>query len=303
MENKFEPCGVLVIDKPAGKTSHDIVGAVRRLYHTRKVGHTGTLDPMATGVLVILIGRAAKAAEYLSAHKKTYRAELRVGLTTDTEDITGKVLTHTDALPTADEVCKAAKALEGEILQTPPMYSALKVNGQKLVDLARKGIEIERVARPVTIHSLVCEPLENGDYALEVTCSAGTYIRTLCADIGKALGCGGVMTALRRTAAGDFSLDGATALCDLEAMSDEERLSLLRPIHTLFEDLPAVCLPTFYERLCRNGCEIYQRKIGTDLAEGARVRICTASGDFIALGEVREFENGTAIKGSKYFEV
>ena len=303
MEILKEPCGVLVIDKPAGITSHDVVGRIRRLYGTRRVGHTGTLDPMATGVLVILIGRAAKAAEYLTVKKKTYRAELRLGITTDTEDVTGRVLTSCDQIPPAAEVIRTAKGFGGDILQTPPMYSALKVNGQKLVDLARKGVAVEREARPITVHSLTCEALCNGDYALEVTCSAGTYIRTLCADIGKALGCGGAMSALRRTHSGEFSLEHALTLSELEQKSNEERLSLLLPVERLFEDLPAVNLPEFYEKLCRNGCEIYQKKIGTAQKVGTRVRICTSTGSFFALGEVQEYESGTAIKSIKYFDI
>ncbi len=303
MKETFEPCGVLLIDKPAGMTSHDVVGKVRRLYHTRKVGHTGTLDPMATGVLVILIGRAAKAAEYLSVHNKTYEAVMRLGLTTDTEDTTGQTLTACAEVPCAEQVIEKANAFVGEILQVPPMYSALKVNGQKLVDLARKGIEVERVARPVTVYSLSCTHLEGNDYALDVHCSSGTYIRTLCADIGKALGCGGVMAALRRTQTGGFALAECVTPEQLEQMSDEERLSLLIPIERLFDDLPAVKLPAFYEKLCRNGCEIYQKKIGVDHKTGTRVRLCDTNGAFFALGEVREYESGTAIKGIKYFDV
>ena len=303
MEEKMEPCGVLVIDKPEGMTSHDVVGKVRRLYHTRKVGHTGTLDPLATGVLVILIGRAAKAAEYLTVKNKSYTATLRLGLTTDTEDVTGRTLTRCDDRPPAKEVAATAARFAGEILQIPPMYSALKVNGQKLVDLARKGIEIERKPRPVTVHSIVCSPLEGGDYTLAVTCSAGTYIRTLCADIGKALGCGGVMATLRRTHSGEFALDEAVSPSALEKMTDAERLALLRPVESLFCDLPAVTLPAFYERLCRSGCEIYQKKIGTAHKNGTRVRLCSSDGTFFALGEVREYPEGTAIKAIKQFDI
>ena len=303
MEEKFEPCGVLIVNKPAGMTSHDVVGAVRRLYHTRKVGHTGTLDPMATGVLVVLVGRAAKAAEYLSVHQKSYRAVLRLGLVTDTEDVTGQTLATCADIPAPDRVTTVASTFTGEILQTPPMYSALKVNGQKLVDLARKGIEIERVARPITVHALTCTHLQNEDYALEVTCSSGTYIRTLCADIGKALGCGGAMAALDRLSVGDFTLDRAVSPAALAELSDGERLALLLPIESLFHDLAAVRLPAFFEKLCRNGCEIYQKKIGTAHAAGTRVRLCSENGTFFALGEVREFEGGSAIKGIKYFDV
>ena len=303
MEEKFEPCGVLLIDKPAGMTSHDVVGKVRRLYHTRKVGHTGTLDPMATGVLVVLIGRAAKAAEYLTVKTKTYRAVMRLGLTTDTEDTTGQTLTTCADIPAADEVIAAASRFLGTTLQTPPMYSALKVNGQKLVDLARRGVEVERKPREITVTHLDCTHLEQNDYALEVTCSAGTYIRTLCADIGASLGCGGAMAALRRTETGGYTLKECVTPEALEQMSDEARLSLLIPTESLFADLPAVSLPAFYEKLCRSGCEIYQKKINTDHPVGARVRICNAAGEFIALGEVRDYENGTAIKGIKYFDI
>ncbi len=298
-----ELSGVLLIDKPEGKTSHDIVGAVRRLYHTKRVGHTGTLDPMATGVLVILVGRAAKAAEYLSVKDKTYRAVLRLGLTTDTEDITGKTLTVSGDIPCAERVCEMAHGFVGEILQTPPMYSALKVNGQKLLDLARRGIEVERKPRPVTIHRIHCEHLEGNDYALEVSCSSGTYIRTLCADIGSALGCGGVMAALRRTETGGFSLDACHTVAELEKLTDDERAALLLPCEQLFTELASVTLPAFYEKLCRSGCEIYQKKIGTDYPDGARVRLCTQQGQFFALGEVRTYEGGTAIKAIKTFEL
>lgn len=298
-----ELSGILPIDKPAGVTSHDVVGAIRRLYHTRRVGHTGTLDPMATGVLVILVGRAAKAAEYLSVHRKSYRAVLRLGLTTDTEDITGKTLTVSGDIPESARVIEVANGFVGEILQTPPMYSALKVNGQKLCDLARKGIDVEREARPVTIYSLSCKHLQDADYELEVTCSAGTYIRTLCADIGKALGCGGVMASLRRTHTGDFSLDDCTTAKELEALDDAARAARLLPTEQLFADLPAVPLPAFYEKLCRSGCEIYQKKIGTEHARGARVRLCNEQGEFFALGEVREYENGMAIKSIKMFDI
>ncbi len=298
-----ELSGVLLIHKPQGKTSHDVVGAVRRLYHTRRVGHTGTLDPMATGVLVVLIGRAAKAAEYLSVKSKSYRAVMRLGLTTDTEDITGKTLTVSGDIPSPDRVCAVASDFVGEILQTPPMYSALKVNGQKLCDLARRGIEVEREARPITIHAISCKHLEESDYELRVSCSSGTYIRTLCADIGKALGCGGAMAALCRTETGGFPLSDCHTLEELDALDDEARAARLLPTEQLFCELERVPLPAFYEKLCRSGCEIYQKKIGTDISVGTRVRLCDEKGTFFALGEVREFENGSAIKSIKMFDI
>ena len=287
-----EPCGVLVIDKPDGMTSHDIVNKVRRLYGTRRVGHTGTLDPMATGVLTVLIGRAAKAAEYLACDRKTYLATLRLGLTTDTEDTTGEILTQTENIPGESAVTDILPRFRGEIMQIPPMYSALKVGGQKLYDLARRGEVVERQARPITIHRLEAERLTDTDYALTVACSAGTYIRTLCADIGAALGCGGAMASLRRTEAGGFALEQAHTPAELEEMSAEERLSLLLPVESLFADLPAVNLPAFYERLLRGGCAVDQRKLSQKLEIGQRVRLANAAGEFFALGEIITDESG-----------
>lgn len=299
-----ELSGILIINKHSGLTSHDIVGKVRRLFGTRRVGHTGTLDPMASGVLVVLVGRAAKAAEYLVADTKAYRATLRLGMTTDTEDSTGEVLAQTDTLPTPDVVAEACRAFVGEIQQIPPMYSALKQNGQKLCDLARKGIVVEREARAITIHRLDCQPTDTAsDYILEVECSSGTYIRTLCADIGAHLGCGGVMASLERTRTGSFPITDAHTVAELEAMSESEREACLIPTERLFDSLPAVCLPEFFEKLSRSGCEIYQKKIRTDYVLGTRVRLCTQNGAFFALGEVREYPDGTAIKAIKQFEL
>ena len=301
---QIEPSGILLINKHAGATSHDIVGKVRRALHTKRVGHTGTLDPMATGVLVVLVGRAAKACEYVSHDRKVYRATLRLGLTTDTEDVTGTVLTQTDALPFPEQVTEVCSRFVGKTRQIPPMYSALKVDGQKLCDLARKGIEVERAAREIEVYSLTCEPTDKqSDYILTVDCSGGTYIRTLCADVGASLGCGGVMATLERVQTGGFPLDACITTAELEAMDDAQRIERLLPVEVLFSDLPCVTLPDFYKRLCRNGCEIYQSKIHTDFALGTRVRICDARGHFFALGEVREYESGSAIAMIKLFEL
>ena len=188
-------------------------------------------------------------------------------------------------------------------MQVPPMYSALKVNGQKLCDLARRGIEVEREARPITIHAISCKHIKENDYELLVSCSSGTYIRTLCADIGKALGCGGAMAALCRTETGGFPLEDCHTLEELDALDDEARAARLLPTEQLFAELPAVFLPAFYEKLCRSGCEIYQKKIGTDHAIGARVRLCDEKAAFFALGEVREYEIGSAIKSIKMFDI
>lgn len=303
-ENKKEPNGVLIVNKPQGITSHDVVGKIRKLYGTRKVGHTGTLDPLATGVLVILLGRAAKAAEYLVADRKIYLARLTLGITTDTEDITGKVLTQSNNIPSTEQVMTVCGEFLGKIKQIPPMYSALKVDGKKLYDLAREGIEVERKARDIEIFQLVCTPTENiNEYDLLVECSSGTYIRTLCADIGSHLGCGGVMSALHRVKAGGFDIENAHTLEELEALEMSDRYNLLSPTESLFCELEAVKLPTFYEKLCRSGCEIYQNKIKTNIEVGTRVRLCTQRGEFFALGEVREYENGTAIKAIKTFSL
>ena len=299
-----EISGVLIVNKHLGVTSHDVVGKIRRLFGTKRVGHTGTLDPMASGVLVILVGRAAKAAEYLVCEGKCYRATLRLGLTTDTEDTTGQILTQSNALPEADAVMETCRAFTGPIQQIPPMYSALKVDGKKLCDLARQGVEVERKPRAVTVYSLTCTPTDApSDYRLEVHCSSGTYIRTLCADIGKALGCGGVMASLERTQTDRFSIDHAHTVAELEEMTEEERLACLIPTESLFASLPAVTLPAFYEKLCRSGCEIYQKKIRTSLPTGERVRLCSADGSFFALGEVRDYPDGSAIKALKLFDL
>lgn len=299
-----EPCGVLIVNKHKGVTSHDIVNQIRHLYGTRRVGHTGTLDPLATGVLVVLIGRAAKASEYLVCDRKKYRAVLRLGLTTDTEDVTGKILTKTEQIPCPDEVFRVCSEFRGEILQIPPMYSALKVGGQKLVDLAREGKTVTREPRQVTIHSIKCIKGDNNfDYTLDVDCSSGTYIRTLCADIGQKLGCGAVMAELTRLESGGFSLDNGYTVEELKEKKSEELPDLLIPVESLFASLSEVRLPAFYEKLCRSGCEIYQKKIGTDYLIGERVRICDESGAFFALGELREYPDGSAVKSIKTFDL
>lgn len=292
--------GIVVLKKEGGITSQGAVNKIKRLFGASKAGHTGTLDPMATGVLPVLIGTAVKASEYMISSDKYYRAVLRLGITTDTEDITGNVLTECGIIPTEDEVLRAIKSFVGSIMQTPPMYSALKVGGKKLCDLARAGEVVEREARPITVHSIVAERIDEKNYFLDVHCSKGTYIRTLCADIGKALGTGGVMASLERTKASVFTLDDAVTLGELEAMSEKERASAVIPTERVFEKYKRVTLPAFFARLARCGCEIYLSKIGEDLPIGERVRL-SDEGGFFALGEVRVFESGIAIKPIKQF--
>ncbi len=295
-------CGVLVVNKHEGVTSHRIVSAIRKLFDTRKVGHTGTLDPMATGVLPILIGRAAKASDYLMAEDKRYTAEMKLGLTTDTEDITGEVLTTDPRIPDEAAVREVCRRFVGTISQVPPMYSAIKIDGRKLVDIAREGGEVARSPREVTIYSLDCLRISDDTYRLDVACSKGTYIRTLCKDIGEALGCGAAMSALVRTQTGVFTLDQAVTIASLEEMSYEERLALPRPVESLFTDLPAVTINDFYAKLIKSGTELYQKKLKTNFPIGTLVRL-RCRDTFIALGRVTDYEAGTAIKPEKLFEL
>lgn len=293
--------GIVILNKEEGMTSQSAVTRVRRLFGAAKAGHSGTLDPMATGVLPVLLGRATVAAEFLLTGDKHYLATLRLGLCTDTEDVTGAVTArYAGALPTEEEVLAVAAGFRGTSEQIPPMYSALKRDGRKLCDLAREGKTVEREPRTITVHSLDIERISDTDYRMEVVCSKGTYIRTLCADIGARLGTGAVMAALTRCEAAGFPLSAAHTLTELSEMSDAERAGALIPTETLFVDLPEVDLPPFFARLGRAGAEIYQRKIGTALPLGARVRLRDADG-FFALGEVREFETGLAIKPIKMF--
>ncbi|MBP3401486.1 MAG: tRNA pseudouridine(55) synthase TruB [Clostridia bacterium] len=292
--------GVIIINKEEGLTSQGVVSRVKRILGVKKAGHTGTLDPMATGVLPVLIERGVKASEFMLTSDKHYIATLLLGVTTDTEDVTGEVLTESENIPTEAEVLEAVASFVGQYMQTPPMYSALKVGGKKLCDLAREGVTIEREAREVTIHSLTAERISEREYTLDVRCSKGTYIRTLCADIGARLGCGGTMRTLCRASASGFSLSDGVTLSELEAMTDAEREARVLPIEHIFRDLPEVKLPEFFARLAHSGLEIYQKKIGAAYPPGARVRLSDEQG-FFAVGEVREYEQGTAIKPIRQF--
>ena len=292
--------GVVIINKEIGPTSQGVVNRVKRIYGASKAGHTGTLDPMATGVLPVLIERGVKASEFMLTSDKHYVATLLLGLTTDTEDVTGETLTTSDIIPDEAAVLSAIAGFVGEYEQTPPMYSALKVGGKKLCDLARQGIVIDREARVVTIHSITPDRINDREYTLDVHCSKGTYIRTLCADIGKALGCGGVMKTLCRASASGFTLEDAHTLDQLENMSETEREACIFPVEYIFRELPEVVLPPFFARLAHSGLEIYLKKIKADLPIGARVRLCDDEG-FFALGEVREYDDGPAIKPIRQF--
>lgn len=274
--------GILLIDKPAGWTSMDVCARLRGALHEKRVGHSGTLDPMATGLLVVFVGRATRAVQFAEAQRKTYEALLRPGLVTDTQDVTGAVLETHLPLVTDAQVAAVLPRFRGEIMQVPPMYSALKVNGQKLYALARKGREVERQPRPVTIWALEQTGYaDNGDIALHIECSKGTYVRTLCHDIGRALGCGGAMSALRRTRCGDFDIaDACTLDAVLTAAAAGRAEELLLPVQTLFADCPDVTLTAAQEKQFRNGVPVR-----VSLPEGRR-RVFGADGAFLALGEV-----------------
>jgi len=292
--------GVIVINKHEGVTSHRIVQILRRLYDTPRIGHTGTLDPMATGVLTILVGRAVKACDFLVCEDKEYIAELTLGITTDTDDITGEVLTQSDEIPDERAVFEAVSSFVGNIQQIPPMYSAIKVGGRKLVDLAREGVTVERKARDVKIHKIDCEKISERVYKMRVSCSKGTYIRTLCHDIGEKLGCGGCMSALQRTASGNFTLENSHTVEELEGLSIEERASLVMPTEELFADCPEINVNDFYAKLIKSGTELYQKKLGTCFEIGQYVRV-KHNNVFIALGQVKEFDGGSAVKSVKIF--
>lgn len=294
--------GLIILNKGEGLTSQSAVTRVKRLLGAKKAGHTGTLDPLATGVLPILIERGVKASEFMLTGDKHYRATLLLGITTDTEDITGTVLSECSVVPSEEDVRSAILSFVGEYMQTPPMYSALKVGGKKLCDLAREGKEIEREARPVKIFSVETTRLSEKEYSLDIHCSKGTYIRTLCADIGKKLGTGGVMKTLCRTEAAGFTLDDSYTLEELEGMSESEIEAAVIPTERIFRDKKEVKLSEFYSRLAKNGLEIYLKKIGVSgLCVGELVRLYDSNDVFFALGEVECFDEGAAIKPIRQF--
>ena len=270
--------GIVIVDKPAGWTSQDVVSKLRGVLHTRRIGHGGTLDPMATGVLPVFVGRGTRAVEFFEHAEKTYEAVLRLGITTDTEDITGQVLTQSPVEITRDALEAALANFRGEIQQIPPMYSALKVNGQKLYDLARKGKEVERKPRTITIHALELLDFTGQTATLRVACSKGTYIRTLCKDIGASLGCGGCMESLRRVAAGAHTIEEAVPLQTLIDSSDPGQH--LRPVDSMFTRYEAVTLTEKQTLRCRNG-----NSFSIQLPDGT-YRAYGNNGEFLMLAKV-----------------
>ena len=284
--------GIVIVDKPQGWNSQDVTARLRRVFNTRRIGHGGTLDPMATGVLPVFVGRATRGVEFFEHAEKIYETTLRPGILTDTEDITGTVLETADAQVTEEALLSVLPQFRGEILQVPPMYSALKVDGKKLYELARKGQEIARAPRPVTIHELTFLGFADGDIRLRVRCSKGTYIRTLCKDIGLALGCGGCMASLRRIAAGEYTESDAVPLETLLETDTPERY--LRPVDTMFARYPAVKLTENQEKRCRNG-----NAFSVKYPDGT-YRAYSQKGEFLMLARV---EKGVMTTIKSFFEV
>ena len=273
--------GIIIIDKPAGWTSMDVCAKLRGILKTKKIGHAGTLDPMATGVLPVFVGRATRAVSFAEGGEKEYVAGLRLGLTTNTQDTEGETLTQSPVAVGREELEAVLPRFTGEISQIPPMFSAIKINGQKLYDLARQGKEVERKARAVTIFALeVVEQVSETDYILRIRCSKGTYVRTLCHDIGQALGCGGCMFSLRRTMAAGFTLDESVTLEQMQEGGE----ALLRPTDSLFRDRPDYRLKTEkQEERCRNGNPFFIRE---NLPEG-EYRIYGREGAFLCLSRLQ----------------
>ncbi len=284
--------GIVIVDKPSGWTSQDVTARLRRVFGTRRIGHGGTLDPMATGVLPVFVGRATRAVEFFEHARKSYEAELRLGMTTDTEDVTGTVLTEGPVNVSEEEIRQVLPRFTGEIQQIPPMYSALKVDGRKLCDLARQGVTVERKSRPVTIFSLECPEYAPPIARLRIHCSKGTYVRTLCRDIGDALGCGGCMASLRRTSAGAYTLADAVPLQIL--LDSENPEAFLRPVDSLFAAYPAVTLTPKQTLRCRNG-----NTFSIGLPEGL-YRAYDPEGTFLMLGQVKD---GVMETVKSFFEI
>lgn len=288
--------GIIIIDKPSGWTSHDVVGKLRGVFGERRIGHGGTLDPMATGVLPVFVGRATRAVEFCENAVKKYTASFRPGVSTDTQDITGTVLKSVPADISEEALSAVIPQFTGRQSQIPPMYSAVKVNGKKLYELARRGVEVERKPREITIHCLELIGRDGNDFVLNVVCSKGTYIRTLCSDIGDALGCGGCMSALRRNAAGVFTEQDAVTIEQAEmAAKSGELQGLMRGVDTLFSEYPEMKISGKSVLLCKNGCDFQAKS-----AQDGMYRVYDDAGEFLMLGDCRDGRMKTV---KSFFEV
>ena len=284
--------GIVIVDKPQNWTSQDVTAKLRGVFQTRRIGHGGTLDPMATGVLPVFVGRTTRGVEFFEHAQKIYEATLRLGIATDTEDITGSVLEEREVSVSEADFLGILPQFRGKIQQIPPMYSAIKINGQKLCDLARKGKEVERQPREIEIFELTCLEFAGNTARLRIHCSKGTYIRTLCKDIGAALGCGGCMQSLRRVSAGEYTIDEAVTLTDL--LETDNPGQFLRPVDSMFRNHPAVTLTAKQETRCRNG-----NAFSIALADGT-YRVYGQNEDFLALSQVKD---GIMSTIKSFFEV
>lgn len=281
--------GILIVDKPAGWTSQDVTAKLRGVFHERRVGHGGTLDPMATGVLPVFLGRATRAVPFFESAEKEYVAGIRFGIVTDTQDSTGQVLETHPVGVTEMELRTALAAMTGPQLQLPPMYSAIKVGGKKLYEIARKGGTVERAARPIELFELELLSFTGEDAVFRVRCSKGTYIRTVCHDLGQALGCGGCMTSLRRTAAGGYTAAQSFPMEEILAGN-----ATVLPVESMFSEYPALTLTAPQEERCRNG-----NPVRTAAPDGL-YRVFSADGEFWLLGRA---EHGTLYTVRSFFEV
>ena len=286
--------GIIIIDKPSGWTSMDVCAKLRGIFREKRIGHAGTLDPMATGVLPVFIGRATRAVEFAAEGEKDYVAGLKLGVVTNTQDTSGEVLEEHPVDLTRAELEAVLDQFRGDIQQIPPMYSAIKINGKKLYELARKGREVERQPRSITIHALaVEEQLSDTEFVLRVRCSKGTYVRTLCHDIGQALDCGGTMSSLRRTMAAGFDLSQAVTLEQVQQAEDPA--ALLLSVDAYFGGRPALTLPEDLARKVRNGMTVVYPQ-----ASPGQYRVYGPDGAFLALSEAK---GGKLTTIKSFFEV
>jgi len=284
--------GIVIVDKPQGWTSQDVVSSLRRVFQTKRIGHGGTLDPMATGVLPVFVGRATRAVEFFEHAEKIYEATLLLGLDTDTQDVTGTALAQKPVNVTAEDLEQTLARFRGDIMQVPPMYSALKVDGKKLYELARAGKTVERQPRPITVFALTCLSFDGTRARLRIHCSKGTYIRTLCADIGSALGCGGCMETLRRVQAGAYTEARAVPLETLRSCESPEQY--LMAVDTMFSQYEKIMLTANQEKRCRCG-----NSFSVTIPDGT-YRAYGQDGTFLMLAKA---ENGVICTIKSFFQV
>ena len=281
--------GIVLLDKGDDISSFWAATQLKRIFNEKKLGHTGTLDPMASGLLPVMLGGATKFLPYLPTHDKAYTASLKLGVSTDTLDITGKIVEEKEVKADASLFIQCAKSFLGKIKQVPPMYSAISVDGVRLYTLARQGIEIEREARDVEIKKIECVNIneKENEYTIDVHCSSGTYIRSLVYDIGEKLGCGAVLTALRRTWANGFSVENALTLDRLREMTKEELEAFLIPIDKALSDYPEITVTENQSKRFRNGGELDRDRLKNNPKDGM-YRVYGYNGDFLGVGEITE---------------